>query len=56
MKIEKIQKLRDKEVVNVAGQENCQTPDEARIYMPGQDCLNDCTALTQPAYYMSLET
>ena len=56
MKIEKIKKLQNKEMVKVAGQENCQNLDKPRIYTPGQDCLNDCEAQTRPAYYMSLET
>ena len=53
MKIEKIKKLQNKEMVKGAGQENLDKP---RIYTPGQDCLNDCEAQTRPAYYMSLET
>jgi len=53
MKVQKIKKLQDKEIVKVAGQENCSDLSKPRIYTPGQDCLHDCTAANQKPYYMS---
>ncbi len=53
MKIEKIQKLRDQEIVNVKGQDNCSVVGQTTKYEPGQDCLNDCTLHGMPRYYLS---
>lgn len=53
MKIEKIKKLKDKEVVKVAGQEGCRDVEKPRIYTPGQNCMDDCTATSQKPWYMS---
>lgn len=53
MEMHKIEKLKDKEVVKVAGQENCRDVLHNRIYTPGQDCQRDCTAANKPKYYLS---
>ena len=53
MKVQKIKKLQNKELVKVAGQEGCRDLSKDRIYTPGQNCLDDCTAANKEPWYMS---
>lgn len=53
MEVKKIQKLQDKELVQVAGQENCSDINHTRVYVKGQDCLHDCTNANKKPYYKS---
>jgi len=54
MKVEKIQKLQDKELVLVAGQKNCSVVGKPIVYIKGQDCLNDCQSQNHNREYKSV--
>jgi hypothetical protein len=47
----KIEKIKDKRIVKVAGQKNCTRSGYSYKYEGQGDCLNDCTNVNKPRYY-----
>lgn len=45
------QKIKDKKIVVVAGQENCTHTDHSYKYEGQGDCLNDCVRWDKPRHY-----
>lgn len=52
----KIEKIKDKEVLEVLSQANCTKPGQSVVYIPGQDCQNDCKVQGQAPSYVSTLT
>ncbi len=52
----KIKKIIDKEKFKVTAQENCSAAGKPPIYQPGQNCLDDCSAVDKPNWWRNKET
>lgn len=46
-----IKKIQDKKEIEVVVQENCRVEGKPQLYVPGQDCNDDCNAYGKPEYY-----
>ncbi|CEN23311.1 Uncharacterised protein [[Clostridium] sordellii] len=49
----KVKKIQNKEIIEVLEQDNCTVSGKPLKYVPGQNCLDDCTAYNKPRYYKS---
>lgn len=47
----KINKIVEKEMIEVLAQENCTVSGKPSIYIPGQNCLKDCSAVDKPQWW-----
>lgn len=51
----KINKIAEKEMVEVLAQKNCTASGKPSVYISGQDCLHDCSAVDKPQWWKCKE-
>ncbi|WHE06828.1 hypothetical protein PGH24_11910 [Thermoanaerobacterium thermosaccharolyticum] len=52
----KIERINDKELLDIIAQDNCTKPGQSVVYQRGQDCQNDCHTQGQAPSYESTWT